>query len=183
MPWPDVGAAQKPRLFKVTALDGLEIGNVFATLALFALRLPARAGRRRFRGELSTNFIAHFMHFSGYGSSRFIATRRREKQADPDSNSDPCRKKKSLAEHVAILAAKNFGRPRHSLCCGFVRFLGTVAQIAERPGSALSHTLGCAVRLIEQIKANTQQGFENLVHRGSFHGSSFQSSISSQRAL
>jgi hypothetical protein len=142
--------------------------NVFATLASLDRRLPARAGRCPFRGKLSTNFIAHFMHFSGYRSSRFVATRRREKEADPDSNSDPCREKESLAEHVAILAANSFGRARHSLCGGFVLFLGSVAQISEGPGGMVSQALGCAVRLIEQIKANTQQDFENLVHRGSF---------------
>jgi hypothetical protein len=88
------------------------------------------------------------MHFSGNRSSRFIATRRREKEADPDSNSDPCRKKKCLAKHVAILAANSSGRPRHSLCGGFVPFLCRVAEISEGPGGVVSHALGCAVRLI-----------------------------------
>src|SRR5579863_3461269 len=143
--------------------------------------LPARAGRCSFRGKLATNFIAHFMHFSGYGSSRFIARRRREKQANPDSNPHPCRKQKSVAEHPTILAANRFGRPRHSLRGGFVLFLGSIAQTSEGPGGAVSHTLGCAIRLIEQIKADAQQDFKDLVHRGSFHGSSFQSSISSHK--
>src|SRR5580698_374165 len=101
--------------------------------------LPARAGRRPFRGKLSTNFIAHFMHFSGYRGSGFVARRRREKQANPDANSDPRRKKKSVAEHLAILAANRSGRPRHSLSCHFVSFLGSVAQILEGLGGVVSH--------------------------------------------
>jgi hypothetical protein len=110
------------------------------------------------------------MHFVCYDSSGFIARRRREEQADPDSNSDPCRKNKSVAEHVAILAANSFRRPRHSFSSRCVRFLGSVTQISEGSGGTVSHTFGCAIRLIEQKEANAQQGFEDLVHRSSFHG-------------
>jgi len=133
------------------------------------LRLPARTGRCPFGGKLSTNFIADFVHFVRYDGSRFIATRWCEKQANPHSNSDPSSKNKSVPEHVTIPAANSFGRPRQSFSCGFVRFLGGIAQISEGPGCAVSHTFGCTVRLIQQVEANAQQGFEDLVHRGSFH--------------
>ena len=73
-------------------------------------------------------------------ATSFFSTRRGENQADPDANSDSCRKAEGVEQNVGILAANGSGRSRHPVGRGLIFLPGNVVQIFD----LLCSTVPCA---------------------------------------